>query len=73
MVLIGPKRHKLNCAIKFRFKATNNIAEYEVLLASLRRAKEMQVRKLLINSDSELIIVSQVNCNFTAQDKSMVV
>lgn len=34
------------------FKATNNVAEYEALLYDLRLSKEVQVKKLLINSGS---------------------
>lgn len=28
------KGHKLNCVVRFGFKATNNVAEYEALLES---------------------------------------
>ncbi|KAL2490768.1 Ribonuclease H [Abeliophyllum distichum] len=31
IVLISPEGHKLNCALRFDFKATNNVAEYEAL------------------------------------------
>lgn len=41
IVLISPKGHKLNCVVRFGFKATNNMAEYEALLAGLRLVKEM--------------------------------
>lgn len=70
VVLVSPKGHKLNSAVWFRFRATNNVAKYEALLSSLRLAKEMQEKRLLINSDSQLI-VSQVNDNFTSHEKSM--
>ena len=35
MILISPKGHKIHCAICFRFKASNNEAEYEALIAGL--------------------------------------
>lgn len=35
IVLVSPEGHKLNCAVRFEFKATNNVAEYKALLASL--------------------------------------
>lgn len=38
--------HKLNCAVRFDFKTSNNAAEYEALLAGLRLAKEMKVKRL---------------------------
>lgn len=67
MVLISLEGHKLNCAMSFGFKATNNVVEYKALLAGLRLAKEMQV---ITNNDSQLI-VSIVNGNFIARDKGM--
>ncbi|XP_022856263.1 uncharacterized protein LOC111377401 [Olea europaea var. sylvestris] len=70
VVLISPEGHKLNSVVRFGFKATNNVAEYEALLAGLRLAREMQVKRLLISSDSQLV-VSQVNSNFLAKDKTM--
>lgn len=70
LVLESPEGHRLNCAIRFGFKASNNVIKYEALLAGLRLVKEMQVRRLLVNSDSQ-IIVSQVKGSFTAKDSSM--
>ncbi|XP_022875567.1 uncharacterized protein LOC111394008 [Olea europaea var. sylvestris] len=70
VVLVNPEGHKLNLVMRFEFKATNNAAEYKALLAGLRLAKEMQVRRLHINSDSQLV-VSQVNGSFSAKDKTM--
>ncbi|XP_022891987.1 uncharacterized protein LOC111406852 [Olea europaea var. sylvestris] len=70
VVLVSPEGHKLNSAVRFRFTATNNAAEYGAFFASLKLAKEMQVRRLRINSDSQLV-VSQVNDSFSARDKIM--
>ncbi|XP_022854960.1 uncharacterized protein LOC111376241 [Olea europaea var. sylvestris] len=72
IVLESPKGHKLNCAVRFDFKVSNNAVEYEALIAGLRLAKEMQVKRLLANRDSQLV-VSQVNRNFAAKDSSMAV
>ena len=41
MMLISPERHKIYCAIHFGFKASNNEAEYESLIAGLRLAREL--------------------------------
>lgn len=41
VVLMSQEGHKLNSTVRFRFKATNNVAEYETLLAGLRLAKEI--------------------------------
>ncbi|XP_022886722.1 uncharacterized protein LOC111402573 [Olea europaea var. sylvestris] len=70
IVLESPEGHLLNCAVRFSFGASNNAAEYEALLAGLRLAKEMQVRKLLASSDSQLV-VNQVNGDFAAKDDNM--
>ncbi|KAL5577646.1 hypothetical protein UlMin_019345 [Ulmus minor] len=40
VILVSPEKVRLSCALRFRFKATNNQAEYEALLAGLRLAKE---------------------------------
>lgn len=62
MVLFSPNGYKHNCAVRFGLKATKNAVEYKALLGDLILAKEMQVKRLLINSDSQLII-SWVNNN----------
>lgn len=59
-----------NYVVRFGFKATNNIAEYKALLTSLKLAREMQIKRLLINSDSQLV-VSQIIDNFSGRDKSI--
>ena len=50
----------MNCALRFGFKASNNEAEYEALIAGLELAKEMKVESLDIFSDSQLV-VCQIN------------
>lgn len=56
MILISSERHMLNCTVMFGFKAMNNAVEYEALLVGLRLAREMQVKKLIINIDSQLVV-----------------
>src|SRR5215216_7256893 len=46
-----------------REEATNNIAEYEGLLAGLRIAAELGIKKLIIRGDSQLV-VRQVNKDY---------
>ena len=50
-------------ALRFDFKASNNQAEYEALLAGLRMAKELGINSLRVFSDSQLI-VGQVKGEF---------
>ena len=40
-------------------EATNNTAEYEGLLAGLRIAAELGIKKLIIRGDSQLVDTSQ--------------
>ncbi|GKD46461.1 reverse transcriptase domain-containing protein [Tanacetum coccineum] len=49
-------------ALRFRFDATNNEAEYEALIAGLRIAEQMGVKNLQANVDSRLV-ANQVNGN----------
>ena len=52
MMLISLEGHKIYCAIRFGFKTSNNEAEYEALIASLRLAHELQVHTVKIFTDS---------------------
>ncbi|KAL5576344.1 hypothetical protein UlMin_018043 [Ulmus minor] len=70
IILVSPDGVKLSCAVRFKFKATNNQAEYEALLSGLRLAKEVSARHLTIYSDSQLV-VSQVNSEFQAKGEKM--
>lgn len=52
----SPKDHKIHCILRFGFQASNNVAEYEVVLAGLQSAKELEVAEINIYSDSQLVI-----------------
>ena len=53
MMLINPKRHKIHSAIRFGIKASNNKAEYKVLIImGLSLARELQVCNVKVFSDS---------------------
>ncbi|KAM1910711.1 hypothetical protein ACFX13_039322 [Malus domestica] len=56
----------LEQAITLSFKTSNNKAEYEALLASLRMAKDLADKKLVIHSDSQLI-TSQATEEYTTK------
>nr|XP_025682159.1 uncharacterized protein LOC112783427 [Arachis hypogaea] len=55
-------------SLKFSFKASNNQAEYEALIAGLRLAKDLHVKFLKIHCDS-LLVVQQVNNGFQTKDQ----
>ncbi|GAV82480.1 RVT_3 domain-containing protein, partial [Cephalotus follicularis] len=52
LVLISPDGWTLEYALRFRFKATNNEAEWEALIAGLTIAKHLEVQKIETLSDS---------------------
>ena len=57
-------------ALRFSFKTSNNQAEYEALIAGLRIAKDLKVKKLRAYSDSQLV-VGQTKGEFEARDPVM--
>ncbi|GJZ22906.1 reverse transcriptase domain-containing protein [Tanacetum coccineum] len=59
-------------ALRFRFDATNNEAEYEALIAGLRIAEQMGVKNLQANVDSRLV-ANQVNGTFAHLSKQVLV
>ena len=57
-------------SLRFAFKANNNQAEYEALIAGILLAKEMGAKALMAKSDS-LLITGQVTGEFQAKDPQM--
>ncbi|XP_024178637.1 uncharacterized protein LOC112184613 [Rosa chinensis] len=70
ILLISPDDQVYQYALKFSFKASNNAAEYEALIAGLQIARELGVQHLSIFSDSQLV-VNQVSGNFEAKEPHM--
>ncbi|KAK0605493.1 hypothetical protein LWI29_027475 [Acer saccharum] len=59
IVITTPEGDTVECAMRFDFKATNNQAEYEALLAGLRVCIALGADELEIYSDSQ-VVVNQV-------------
>ena len=57
----------IELSIKFDFPMSNNQAEYETLIAGLKLAKDVEVYRLLICSDSQ-VVTSQVIGTYQAKD-----
>lgn len=55
VVLVTPEGHKIEYALRFRFPATNHVAEYETLIAGLRIAWRMGAEQIIVRSDSQLV------------------
>ncbi|XP_027338057.1 uncharacterized protein LOC113851996 [Abrus precatorius] len=70
VILEGPNAFAIEQSIRFGFKASNNQAEYEALLAGLRLAKEMGVKRITAWSDSK-IVTEQVNDSYQIRDSVM--
>ncbi|XP_074565139.1 uncharacterized protein LOC141821675 [Curcuma longa] len=54
VLLVSPKGEEIRLAIQLSFKASNNEAEYEAVLAGLQAAKRMGAARILLRSDSQL-------------------
>jgi len=70
LILTSPEGDLIQQAICSGFKATNNKAEYESLIAGLNLAKDMGIKKLVIRSDSQLV-VNQLLGTYRARDLKM--
>ncbi|XP_074376621.1 uncharacterized protein LOC141718139 [Apium graveolens] len=70
IILISPEVFKVQQALKFKFQATNNVAEYEALIAGLKLATELEVTIIDIFGDSQLV-VKQISVEFKAHNENM--
>ena len=70
IVLEGPNGLLIEQALRFAFKARNNQAEYEALIAGMLLAKEMGARSLLAKSDS-LLVTGHVTGEYQERDPQM--
>ncbi|XP_076920799.1 uncharacterized protein LOC143582025 [Bidens hawaiensis] len=57
--------------MRLNFPSTNNKAEYETLLAGLRVAKKIPVRRIRAHVDS-LLVANQVSGDYEAKDHKMI-
>ncbi|KAL0378943.1 UNVERIFIED_CONTAM: Ribonuclease HI [Sesamum radiatum] len=71
IVITSPQGEDLEFAVKFSFKASNNEAEFEALVAGMKMAYEAGDRHLLAYSDSQLV-VKQVEGIYEAKEDNMV-
>ncbi|GJW44789.1 reverse transcriptase domain-containing protein [Tanacetum coccineum] len=67
LILTNPEGVEFTYAMRFRFEATNNEAEYEALIAGLRIAEQIGVKNLQANVDSRLV-ANQVNGSYVAKE-----
>jgi len=72
LIIVSPEGHVREHALKFLFKASNNEAKYEALLADMDLRYALGAEHLCAFSDFQLI-VSQVTGAYEARDATMVV
>jgi ribonuclease HI len=70
VLFIFPKGEQLKYVFQILFKVSNNEAEYEALLHGLRLAVSLGIKRLLVYSDS-LLIVQQVNKEWDINEDTM--
>ncbi|GJZ27742.1 reverse transcriptase domain-containing protein [Tanacetum coccineum] len=70
LILTSPEGEEFTYALRFEFDASNNKAEYEALVAGLRIAEQMGVKKLIAKVDSRLV-ANQINGLYEAKEQSM--
>jgi ribonuclease HI len=70
LLFISPLRVHMRYVIRLHFAASNNIAEYEALIAGLHIAVELRVRHLDVRGDSQLVI-DQVMKSSSCHDPKM--
>nr|CAH67052.1 OSIGBa0127A14.4 [Oryza sativa] len=70
VMLTSPNGDVLRYLVRLDFRATNNMAEYEGLLAGLRVAAGLGIRRLLVLGDSQLV-VNQVCKEYRCSDPQM--
>ncbi|GKE62437.1 reverse transcriptase domain-containing protein [Tanacetum coccineum] len=71
LILTNPEGAEFTYAMRFRFEATNNEAEYEALIAGLWIAQQMGVKNLQVHVNSRLV-ANQVNGSYIAKESGMV-
>ncbi|GAV69369.1 RVT_3 domain-containing protein, partial [Cephalotus follicularis] len=70
LVLTSPDGWTLEYALRFKFKVTNNEAEWEALIAGLTIAKHLEVQRIEASSDSQLV-VGLANGEYEAREELM--
>lgn len=70
LVVTTPDGLTTEYAIRFGFEVSNNVAEYEALLAGLTIAADMHAGGVVVRSDSKLV-VGHLTSEFTAKGERM--
>src|SRR5512141_2690133 len=69
-ILTSSSGDQFKHAIHLNFRATNNTAEYEGILAGIRAAAALGVRQLIVKGDSELV-TNQVHKDYKCSSREL--
>ena len=72
LILTSPEGIDVEYALRFGFQASNNEAEYEVVIARLNLACSMEANQLEVCSDSQLM-VKQIENSYEARGEKMII
>ena len=70
LVLTTPEGKIIEYALKYQFKATNHVAEYEAVIAGLQLCKALEVKRISLKTDSQLVM-NQILREFEAREENM--
>ena len=70
IAITSPENDVLEYGVQLKFPITNNEAKYETLLAGLKIARVLRAQKIVLKSDSQLVI-GQVRGDFEAKEMRM--
>ena len=71
LILTSPDGIDIEYALRFWFRASNNKAEYEAIIAGFNLAHSMEVDQLEVCSDSQLV-VKQIEDSYEARGEKMI-
>ena len=71
MILTSPKGIDVEYALRFDFNASNNEAEYKVIIVGLNLAHSMEADQLEVSSDSQLV-VKQIEDSYEAKGEKTI-
>ena len=71
LILTSPEGIDNEYALRFGFRASNNEAKYEAVIAGLNLAHSMEVDQLEVYSDSQLV-VKQIKDSYEARGEKMI-
>lgn len=70
IILKNPEGLRLQKEVHFNFQTTNNVAEYEALLAGLNLDESLKIRNIIIKTDSQLV-ANQVQGLYEVKEQNL--